>query len=331
MHSISRLGQLGLAATATLAVALATMGSAAATPPAGSSSVANETLTVVGTRGADQVALRLASGDPSTLQIDLDDDGSADESFTRNTFSRIDVLLLTGDDRFRIDQVNGSFADETLTVDAGRGDDSVATGDGNDLVLGGSGDDIVDGNRGRDTATLDSGRDRFIWDAGDGSDAVDGGSGSDALVFNGAPGAEVMSLSANGHSSVFLRDPGVIRMDMHDVESLDLAALGGLDTITVNDLSESTFEQANIDLGGADRQPDRVTVNGSEAADQITVSADGAQVDVDGVTAGIRLSGSEPDLDRLQLNTRGGDDTVDVGADAEALIGIAVDLGSGQV
>jgi len=331
MHNISKHGRRGLAATAAVAVTMATMGSAAATPPAGSSSVANDTLTVTGTRGADQVALRLAPGDPSTLQIDLDDDGSADESFGRSTFSRIDVRLLTGDDRFRIDQVNGTFADEALTVDAGRGDDRVATGDGNDLVLGGNGDDTVDGNRGVDTAVLGSGDDRFIWDAGDGSDVVDGGFGSDTLEFNGAPGAEAMSLSANGRSSVFLRDPGLIRMDMHDVEILDLAALGGLDTVAVNDLSQSTFRQANIDLGGADGQPDRVTVDGSEAADQITIGADHAHVDVDGLTAGIRLSGSEAALDRLQVNARGGDDTVDVAAEADALIGISVDLGPGQL
>jgi len=293
--------------------------------------VANDTLTVTATRGADQVALRLAPGDPTTLQVDHDDDGSVDQSFSRSTFSRIDVFLLSGDDHFRIDQTNGPFADEALTVDSGRGDDNVATGDGNDLVLGGRGDDTVDGNRGADTAVLGSGQDSFIWDAGDGSDAVDGGYGSDTLVFNGAAGNEVMSLAANGRTSVFLRDPGTIRMDMHDVEILDLAALGGADAITVNDLSGSSFRQANIDLGGGDLQGDRVTVNGSEAADQVTIGGDDAQVDVDGLTAGIRLSGSEAAFDRLQVNARGGNDTVDVGADAAALIGISVDLGSGQV
>jgi hypothetical protein len=332
MHSISRRGQLRLAATVAVAITLATTGSAAATPPpGGSTSVANDTLTVMGTRSADQVALRLAPGDPNTLQIDLDDDGSVDQSFGRSTFSRIDVFLLTGADHFRIDQINGSFADEVLTVDAGSGDDSVATGDGNDLVLGGRGDDTVDGNRGVDSAVLGSGQDSFVWDAGDGSDAVEGGSGADTLVFNGAPGNEVMSLSANGRTSVFRRDPGVIRMDMHDVEILDLAAFGGQDTITVNDLSGSSFRQANIDLGHGDGQPDLVTLNGSEVADQVTIGADDAQVDVQGLTAGIRLSGSEAARDRLQLNTRGGNDTVGAGAGVAALIGISVDLGSGQV
>jgi Ca2+-binding RTX toxin-like protein len=332
MHRTFGLRQIGLAATAAVAVGLATTGSAGATPPTGSSSVGSDTLTVMGTSGADQLALRLAPGDPNTLQVDFGDDGSVDQSFSRSTFSRIDVFLLSGADRFRVDQSNGVFLDEAVTVDAGRGDDTVAGGDGNELVLGGSGNDTVDGNRGVDTAVLGSGQDIFIWDPGDGSDALEGGSGSDTLVFNGANLSEVMSLSANGSSSVFRRDPGGIRMDMQDVEQLDLAALGGADSITVDDLSATGFRQANIDLsvqGGGDGQADVVTVNGTEGADRITVQANGAQVDVDGLTTKSRLTGSET-IDRLQVNTLGGNDTVDVGADATALIGIAVDLGSGQ-
>jgi Ca2+-binding RTX toxin-like protein len=332
MHRTFGLRQLGLAATAAVAVGLATTGSAGATPPAGSSSVGSDTLTVIGTSGADQLALRLAPGDPNTLHVDFGDDGSVDQSFSRSTFSRIDAFLLSGADRFRVDQSNGVFLDEAVTVDAGRGDDTVAGGDGNELVLGGSGNDTVDGNRGADTAVLGSGQDIFIWDPGDGSDALEGGSGSDTLVFNGANLSEVMSLSANGSSSVFRREPGGIQMDMQDVEQLDLAALGGADTITVDDLSATGFRQANIDLsvqGGGDGQADVVTVNGTEGADRITVQANGAQVDVDGLTTNSRLTGSET-IDRLQVNTLGGNDAVDVGADAAALIGIAVDLGSGQ-
>ena len=50
---------------------------------------------------------------------------------------------------------------------------------------------------------------------------------------------EVMSLSANGSSSVFLRDRGNIRMDMTGVEVLDLAALGGADSVTIDDMSRT--------------------------------------------------------------------------------------------
>ena len=147
------------------------------------------------------------------------------------------MLLRSGSDSFRIDQTNGAFADEALTVVADSGDDTIAGGDGNELVLGGSGDDAFDGNRGVDTAVFGSGKDSFTWDPGDGSDAIDGGDGSDTLVFNGSNDAEVMSLSANGSSSVFLRDRGNIRMGMTGVEGLDLRALGGVDSVTIDDMT----------------------------------------------------------------------------------------------
>jgi hypothetical protein len=49
--------------------------------------------------------LRLAAGQPATLQVDFGDDGSADKSFDRAAVTKIDVDLLNGDDQFRIDQV----------------------------------------------------------------------------------------------------------------------------------------------------------------------------------------------------------------------------------
>jgi hypothetical protein len=327
LHRNAARRPLGLAATAALAVGLATTGSAAAAPPAGSSSVSNDTLTVIGTSHDDQLVLRLATGDPTTLVVDFGDDGSADQTFSRGSFSRIDVRLRSGDDRFRIDQGNGAFADEALTIAAGSGDDTILGGDGNELVVGGPGDDSFDGNRGVDSALFGPGRDSFTWDPGDGSDAIDGGRGTDTLVFNGAPGAEVMSLTANGTSSVFRRDPGTIRMDMIGVEVLDLAALGGADAITVDDLGGTGFRQANVDLG-TDGEADVVTVNGTERADTVAVVADGGRADVSGLSADTRITGGAV-LDNLLVNTLGGRDAVYLDDDT-SLIDITVDLGPGQ-
>ena len=205
-------------------------------------------------------------------------------------------------------------------------------GDGNDLVFGGSGNDTVDGNRGVDTAVFGAGDDSFIWDPGDGSDALDGGTGTDKLVFNGANVNETMDLSANGSSSIFRREPGTIRMDMNRVEVLDLVALGGADTITVDDMSGTSFRQANIDLsaqGAGDGQPDVVIVNGTEKDDQIDVRADGAVVNVAGAKAGTQITGVET-IDGLQVNSLGGNDTVNVDDAVNALIAVRVDLGDGQ-
>jgi hypothetical protein len=332
-------GARPLALTAGAAAALA-IGLAAAGPanPAGASQapsarVANDTLTVTGTSHGDRIALRLAPGAPGTMQVDLNDDGTAEHTFDRTTFSRIEVFLRSGSDQFRVDQANG-IIDEPSTIDAGSGNDTLNGGDAIELFIGGSGNDAVDGNRSNDTAVLGSGRDSFRWDPGDGSDVVEGRSGTDTLDFNGAGVAENMSLSANGGRSLFVRDIANIRMDMDGVERLDLTALGGPDTFTVEDMSGTDFRQADVDLsgpaGGGDGQSDLVTVKGTDRADRIDVETDGASVDVEGLQTEVRIAGSET-IDQLHVDALGGNDDVDVEQAVFSLIGVAVDLGSGQL
>src|SRR5262245_42192282 len=285
---------LGLAVSGALAFSLAAAGPAAA-EPLGSASVADGTLTVVGSNASDALALRLAPGANTTLQVDFGDDGSADFSFDRTTFTSIDVLLSNGADRFRVDQVNGSFADERITVDGGNGDDTMFGGSGNELFLGGRGNDSVDGNAGVDTAELGQGDDSFTWDPGDGSDIVEGERGFDTLDFNGAAGPEQMSLSAEGERAIFFRQQGLIRMDMDDVEHLDLDALAGIDTVSIGDMTGTDMRVADVDLselgasGAPDVAADIVTVLGSGGADRIDVVRDGAQIVVDGLQVTTQL------------------------------------------
>jgi hypothetical protein len=309
-----------------------------------SAAVVANTLVITGTNGADQIAVAGSNDDPNALDVDLGNGTRL--RFDRTTFAAISVQLRDGDDEFT--EPGGVFADEALTVDAGSGDDKIVTGDGNDLILGGHGDDVIfggkgddtifggsgddfaDGQVGHDTAFLGSGHDTFQWDAGDGSDVVDGGHSTDTLVFNGAAASETMSLSAVGDRSVFLRDPGNIRMDMNSVERLQLNALAGADTVTVNDMSGTGFRDADIDLGAADGATDVVTVNGTENRDQVRVDAHGSQVNVEGLQTDTHITGSEKGNDNLQVNTLGGNDRVRVDDDASALIGVHTDLGSGE-
>jgi hypothetical protein len=204
-------------------------------------------------------------------------------------------------------------------------------GDGRELFIGGSGNDAVDGNRGDDIGELGSGNDSFRWDPGDGSDVVEGASGIDTLDFNGANAAENMSLSANGGRTLFLRDVANIRMDMDDVEQLDLTTLGGIDTVVVGDMSGTDFRRATIDMsaatGGGDQQPDVITVQGTARADRVRVTTDGSAVNVAGLPTTTRLIGTET-IDRLQVNGLAGDDTIDVAPDVAARIQTVVDLGA---
>jgi hypothetical protein len=117
------------------------------------------------------------------------------------------------------------------------------------------------------------------------------------------------------------------------VERLDLTALGGVDTVTVDDMSGTDFRRADVDLqgptGGGDGAVDTVTVNGTERRDEVDVEADGGVVEVEGLRTTVALVGAEP-TDRLLVDTLGGNDDVDVERAARDLVEVLVDLGAGQ-
>src|SRR4051794_30495411 len=60
-------------------------------------------LTVSGDSASNKFALRLEPGSPNILQVDVGDDGTADFSFARTTFTAVVVDGGAGDDRLRID------------------------------------------------------------------------------------------------------------------------------------------------------------------------------------------------------------------------------------
>jgi len=83
--------------TLAAAVAAAVLGPGAGTAFAAyTAGVQNGTLNVVGDNADDRLALRLAVGDPNTLQIDVGDDGTADFSFDRSNFTAIHVAATAG-------------------------------------------------------------------------------------------------------------------------------------------------------------------------------------------------------------------------------------------
>jgi len=333
--NLGRARPLGIAAAAALAVGLVSTGpalvaSAAAVPNAGSATIADNTLVITGSNGPDAVML---SADATQAQVAFGNDPANTLHFNRTDFNAISVTLGNGDDQFT--ESPGVLTDKPLTVDGANGNDIIKTGDGNDTIFGGNGDDQVDAGRGNDTVSLDNGNDSFVWTPGEGSDAVDGGNGNrDVMQFVGANVNETMSLSSNGSAAVFLRDVANIRMDLSNLEVFDLKTLGGVDNVTVNDLSATSIRETNIDLaginGGPDQAADAVTVNGTDQADRVNVGAAGGQVDVAGLAPGTHLTGSET-RDHLQVDTLDGNDRVDVDPNVGTLIGVAVDLGPGQL
>lgn len=321
---------------------LAVVGIAPATaaPRPSFTTVANGILTVIGTNRADSVTVDFSAADTVGVEVD-----GVRQGFSRSSVTRVTVALGSGDDTFRTLTGGTATTDLPLTVFGGTGadaitggagadaisgddgDDRLLGGGGNDVLFGVRGDDFVNGQVGTDTELLGSGDDTAGWLPGEGSDAVFGGSGTDTLTFTGAGGDETMSLSANGQRALFLRSPGSVRMDLDDVERLHLDALGGVDTVTVGDLSGTDLTEADLDLsanGTGDGKDDAVTVLGTEAADRVAVAADAGAVDVSGLHTLTRVSGAER-TDHLVVDTRGGDDRVDVADAAKALIDVLVE------
>jgi Ca2+-binding RTX toxin-like protein len=231
---------------------------------------------------------------------------------------------------------NGLAGLINLTFDGGAGNDTLIGGDGNDTLIGGHGNDLIIGGKGSDVALMGAGDDTFVWNPGDGSDRVEGQGGQDTLQFNGANIAENINLSANGSRLRLTRDVGNVIMDVNGVQQVNIAALGGADTITVNDLTGTDVTAVNIDLSGTpgsgtgDGQADTVVVNGTAGDDAISVAGDAGTADVVGLAAEVHITGAEPANDVLVVNALAGNDAVNGSGLSATAIGFKADGGDGN-
>lgn len=206
-----------------------------------------------------------------------------------------------------------------LTIDGGAGNDTITGSQGADTLIGDDGNDNVTGGRGNDVALLGAGDDIFTWNPGDGSDTVFGDAGTDTLVFNGSNVAENMSISANGGHALLTRDVAAIVMDLDGIERVQIAAAGGADNITVNDLTGTGIAQVAVDLSagpgsqGGDGAADRVTVNGSAGDDHITVATSGGSIVVNGLAAQVTIAHADSG-DVFSVNGGGGNDVINASA-----------------
>lgn len=276
--------------------------------------IVGDVLTLTGTNGPDVVALRLAPGDPTMLQVDVGDNGRIEASFSRSAFAGILADLQRGNDRLRVDEVNGTFTDiESLTAVGGAGDD---------VLQGGSGDERFIGGPGRDTASGGSGDDVFQWDPGDGSDLLQGDDGFDSVTVTGSAAGERFELARDGARATLRSDPGDIVLALDELESVDIAALAGPDTVVVHDLSGTDVTEVNADLasgGTGDGAADAVVLNATNADDTVVVFGDSSGVSVVGLATAVNVTGAEASNDSLTVNGLAGDDVIEatgLGADA---------------
>jgi len=307
------------------AMALAVAVSPADAAPSVKARIKGAALLVSGSPAADVIILRLAADDPTVLEVDVNDDHTADFRFDRTRFSWIEVSGAGGDDTIRIDESNGAFADEHLTgLDGGAGNDILVGGNGSQALFGRSGHDIIDGGPDADAIDAGAGDDLVTWKPGGFSDFVWGGLGIDTLVYRGGSADEHVVIDHAGSGLVRLtRNVGNVAMHLDGLEKIELSTLGGANTVTVNDLAGTGVVEVAVELaaGGGDGQTDTVVVNASAGDDIVTVTDVGRGVDVSrGGSATVRVVGAEALLDVLVVNGLSGDDRIEVAAGAEVLI-----------
>src|SRR5262249_10512077 len=280
-----------------------------------------DSVTVKGTDAADRIDVRSSGGIVTvnglhTFVAVTGSQGDRDQPLVRGQ---------GGDDVVNASTLRAGLV--RLTLDGGAGNDTLVGSRGDDTLLGGDGDDFVEGFRGNDRAELGAGRDTFEWDPGDGSDVVEGQDGNDTMIFIGSDDPERIDISANGNRVRFFRDVGNITMDLHGVEEINFNALGGADTVTVNDTSATDLVAVDLDLsstaGTGDGQADAVVVNGTNGDDTIQIASfdNGTRIAVGGLFPFVNIIGAEGDNDRLTVNTLGGNDVVDASGLAANLIG----------
>ena len=283
-------------------------------PPPYKVTVEQRTLDIAARAAGSSVALRLAPGDPQTLQVDIGIDGSIDFQVARSTFDRVDIEAGNGDNTVRVDESNGAIT-TPMTIDGGHGDDSITAGSGADTIRGGTGDDSVDAGRGADNVDLGSGNDSFIWLPGQGSDTVEGGRGDDTMTFVGADAAERFAVQANGGRVTFTRSVGNIVMDLHGIETVNTKALGGADEFIAGDLTGTDVTRLGINLhggnGGDDGAADEVIVNGTNGDDHVVATGSSGNVSLTGLSARVDITGANPAQDTLAVDLQGGTDVFD--------------------
>lgn len=272
------------------------------------------------TTTANGTRVRFDRLDPAPFAIDI----GTSESLIVNANGGNDQFSATGNLAALI----------TISVDGGAGDDTLLGSNGADVLIGGDNNDFIDSQQGNDVAFGGAGDDVFQWDPGDGNDVLEGQDGSDRLVFNGSAANEVIDLSANGGRARLTRNLANIVMDLNDIERVDVIALGGTDTLVVNDMVGTDVNTVNLllasTIGGAlgDSAADTVIVNGTAGEDAIVVAGGASGVAVNGLAATVNIFAAEPSTDRLVVNALAGDDVID--ATALLATGIALTLDGGN-
>ena len=317
---------LPLALAAAALAMTATVAGAAVVPD-----IQDRVLTVTGDDAADRITLRIPAASPASLEIDLEDDGTADFRIPRTRFDAVRVVAGGGDDRVRIDDGGTRFPlTVPTTVFGGAGNDALTGGRSAETLLAGDGADKVAGGGGADVVDLGAGDDRYDWRAADGNDDVDGGAGSDLVLADGTDADDRLTFSAAGPRARIAGDSTAL--GAAGVERVDVNARSGSDVITIGDLTGTVVQQVepNLSLGLTDAGADRVVLAGTAANDFVNVFPNGlGSALVVGTHAVVRVRHADPARDELTVQGGAGRDNLD-GGGGELPMALVLDGGDGD-
>ena len=194
--------------------------------------------------------------------------------------------------------------------------------------------DAITGLAGDDKALMGAGNDVFNWAPGHGNDTIEGATGTDTLHFDASAGMEIFDISGNAGRVRLTRNVGNVTMDLNDVERIELQALGGQDTLTINDLSGTDLKQVAIDLAGTtpgvgDGAVDFLTVNGGKANNTMNVALASGAVSITGLAAQVTIANAEA-TDSLTLQGLEGNDKISASALGPGAIALTIDGGVGN-
>jgi hypothetical protein len=152
--------------------------------------------------------------------------------------------------------------------------------------------------------------------------SVEGARGFDTATFEGSNADDRFSLSAKD---------GLVQLgrstDIGGVESLELAGLGGADTMTIDPIVETELESLYLSTSAGDGRRDRFVLNGTAGDDQPDV-LQFAGISVIGLPEFVTIEGAEP-TDQLTIDGRGGDDFMSASSVPKGIIDLTLDGGRG--
>jgi Ca2+-binding RTX toxin-like protein len=270
-----------------------------------------DTVTAIGTQGADSIK---ATTNGTTQTIG-------------GLPATVDVLNPERGEKVAIDARDGADTIDATGIVRDKIQPALKGGAGNDVLIGTPGDDTIAGGVGVDVALMGGGLDTFTWAPGDGNDVVEGQAGTDFLQMNGSGGNDRFDVLPVGGRTRVTRDIENVNVDLGGVERVDLLPWPGGDIVHVADLSGTATNRVDVNLMvargqiGGDDLIDRVFVDGTFGTDTINVNGAGPDVRVSGLANITTVRGTDPELDRLHVDTKPGVDALTVTGTTNQLIG----------